>query len=84
MTALGGTVAALVPVITAASTQTIGVGQDTTISGISLAETGNPTGETFTVVLSDTNGVLSATTVGCDNSRVNGARCRRNRCSTSG
>ena len=64
MTALGGTVAALVPVITAASTQTIGVGQDTTISGISLAETGNTTGETFTVVLSDTNGVLSATAVG--------------------
>ena len=33
------------PVITPASAQTIGVGQDTAISGISLAESGNTAGE---------------------------------------
>src|ERR1019366_1729596 len=40
-----------VPVITPAADQTIGVGQTAAISGISLSETGNTAGETFTVTL---------------------------------
>ena len=40
----------------------IGVGQTAAISGVSLSETGNTAGETFTVTLTDTNGVLAANT----------------------
>ena len=50
-----------VPMITVPGAQTIGVGQAAAITGVSLSESGNTTGETFTVTLSDTNGVLSAT-----------------------
>ena len=53
-----------VPSIIAPFSQTIGVGQTATISGASVSEGGITDGETFTVVLSDTNGQLSATTVG--------------------
>ena len=57
------TVHEAVPVITIAApaTATIGVNQTDPIPGISLSESGNTAGETFTVTLSDTNGVLSAT-----------------------
>ncbi len=41
--------------------QTIGVGEAAKISGISLSETGNTSGEIFTVTLTDSHGVLSAT-----------------------
>ena len=39
----------------------IGVGQTAAISGVSISETGNTAGETFTVTLNDSNGVLAAT-----------------------
>ena len=50
------------PSITAPATATVGVGQTSPISGVSVAETPTTTGETFTAVLADTNGVLSANT----------------------
>jgi hypothetical protein len=40
--------------------QTVSVGTATSIAGVSLTESGNTSGETFTVVLVDSNGVLSA------------------------
>src|SRR6266566_431339 len=49
------------PVITVPGAQTLGIGQATTISGISVSESGNTPGETFTATVTDTNGVLSAT-----------------------
>jgi hypothetical protein len=52
------------PVIAVPGAQTISVGQATTISGVSLSESGNVTGEIFTVTLDDTNGVLSASATG--------------------
>ena len=44
--------------------QTIGVNQTEAISGVSLSESGNTTGEIFTVTVQDSNGVLSATDTG--------------------
>ena len=44
--------------------QTIGVNQTDAITGVSLSESGNTSGETFTVTLKDSNGVLSATDTG--------------------
>ena len=44
--------------------QTIGVNQTAAITGVSLSESGNTAGETFTVTLKDSNGVLSATDTG--------------------
>ena len=55
---------ALTPVLTAPSVITIGTGKTTSISGVSLAETGNTNAETFTVTATDTNGLLSATGTG--------------------
>ena len=55
-------VSATPPSITAPGTATVGAGQPCPISGISVSETPTTTGETFTVVLTDTNGVLSAST----------------------
>ena len=52
------------PVITPAAAQSITVSQASTISGISLSESGNTAGETFTVTLSDAHGLLSATASG--------------------
>ncbi len=53
------------PVITVPlAAQTIGVSEAAKISGIDLSETGNTSGETFTVTLTDSHGVLSAGTVG--------------------
>ena len=49
------------PAITVPGPQTIAVNTATTISGISLSESGNTSGETFTVTLADAYGVLSAT-----------------------
>ena len=54
------TVAGL-PVIAAMTAQTIGVGQAAAIIGVNVSETGATTGETFTVTLNDSTGVLSAT-----------------------
>ena len=51
------------PTITAPTTATVTQNQASAIAGVSVAETGNTTsGESFTVVLADTNGVLSANT----------------------
>ena len=50
------------PSITAPKTATVGVGQSTAINGISISESPTTTSETFTAVLTDANGVLSATT----------------------
>ncbi|MGD1212983.1 MAG: hypothetical protein ABR973_16735 [Candidatus Acidiferrales bacterium] len=49
-----------VPVIAVPGAQTLGVGEATAISGVSLSESGNTTGETFTVTLTDSTGVLAA------------------------
>ena len=49
-----------VPVITAPSTLSLGAGKPGAVPGVSLAESGTTAGETFSVTLSDTNGVLSA------------------------
>ena len=55
------TVAGLPSIAVTTPTQTIGVDQTHAITGVSLSESGNTTGETFTVTLSDTSGVLSTT-----------------------
>ena len=52
------------PVIAVPGAQTLGVGQLTAISGVSLSESGTTSSETFTVTLSDSNGMLSATASG--------------------
>ncbi len=52
------------PTLTAPLTATINQGAPTLIAGLSLAEIANVTGETFTVTLADTNGLLSATGTG--------------------
>jgi hypothetical protein len=56
------------PGITAPATATVGVGEAGAIGGLSLAETGNTSGETFTVTLSDKHGDLSATGTGVSGS----------------
>ena len=43
---------------------TVNQGAPTLIAGLSLAEIANVTGETFTVTLADTSGLLSATGTG--------------------
>ena len=52
------------PTLTAPLTATVNQGAPTLIAGLSLAEIANVTGETFTVTLTDTNGLLSATGTG--------------------
>jgi hypothetical protein len=52
------------PAITAPASATVHKGTATAISGVSISETGNTTGETFTTTLTDTNGLLSATGAG--------------------
>jgi hypothetical protein len=49
-----------VPVIAVPGAQTLGVGEATAISGVSLSESGSTNGETFTVTLTDSTGVLAA------------------------
>ena len=50
------------PVLGVPGPQTFDVNEATAITGVSVTESGNTTGETFTVTLSDTHGVLSANT----------------------
>ena len=50
------------PVITAPTTATLGVGQPAAISGVSISESPITSGDAFTAVLTDTNGLLSANT----------------------
>ncbi len=50
-----------IPVITVPGPETIGAGQTSAIHGISLSESGNTSGETFSATISDTNGLLSVT-----------------------
>ena len=52
------------PVIAVPGEQILGVDQATAISGVTLSESGNTTGETFTVTLLDGTGELSANTNG--------------------
>ncbi len=52
------------PVINAPALKTVGVNEAMAISGVSLSESGNTDGETFTVTLTDTHGDLSANTNG--------------------
>jgi hypothetical protein len=59
------------PVITPAAAQTIGVGQAAAIAGVSLSESGDTTGETFTVTLTDAHGLLSASGTGVSGSGSN-------------
>ncbi|MBS0558591.1 MAG: hypothetical protein JSR21_00905 [Proteobacteria bacterium] len=58
------TVAALTPVLAVPGAQTVHQGSSTAITGVSLSEANNVTGETFTVTLTDTNGLLSASGAG--------------------
>ncbi len=50
------------PVITAPAAATVGVDQPVAVHRVSVSETGNTPGETFTVALTDRHGALSATT----------------------
>ena len=52
------------PVLAAPSAATVGVGQSSAITGVSVTETGAAVGETFTVTLADSNGLLAATASG--------------------
>ena len=54
------------PSITAPTTATVAQNVATSVSGVSVSESGNTTtsGETFTAMLADTNGVLSASAAG--------------------
>jgi serralysin len=52
------------PTLTVPLTATVNQGAATLIAGLSLAEIANVAGETFTVTLADTNGLLSATGTG--------------------
>ena len=49
------------PVITAPTAETIGVGKAALIPGVSLTESGTTAGETFTVIVADTDGLLTVT-----------------------
>ena len=60
--AVTGQVAAA-PMISVPGAQTLSQGQSTAIPNVSVSETGNATGETFTVTLTDTSGDLSANTL---------------------
>ncbi|HTC52227.1 MAG TPA: hypothetical protein VK700_09850, partial [Steroidobacteraceae bacterium] len=57
-------VTALQPVITAPASATVQQSSATAVTGVSLAETSNVSGETFTTTLTDTNGILSVTAGG--------------------
>ena len=53
---------AAAPVIAVPGAQTFDVNEATAITGVSLTESGNTSGELFTVTLKDTHGLLSANT----------------------
>jgi autotransporter passenger strand-loop-strand repeat protein len=48
------------PVIAAPAAVTVGQGESSPVAGVSISESGNTAGETFTVVLTDADGALSA------------------------
>jgi hypothetical protein len=48
------------PAIAAPATATVGVDQATAVMGVLLPESGNTNGESFTVTVSDTAGLLTA------------------------
>ena len=50
-----------VPVITVPGAQTLGINQLTAISGVSVTESGNTGGKSFTATVTDSTGVLTAT-----------------------
>ena len=54
------------PVFAGSTSKIIGVSQATRISGVSLSESGSQRGVTYTVTVSDTNGLLSLTPEGGD------------------
>ena len=56
------TVDTVAPVITVPGAQTFDVNEATAITGVGVSESGNTSGETFTVTLTDTHGDLSANT----------------------
>ena len=56
------------PVLTAPASTAVNQNSATAISGLALSETGNTAGETFTVKLTDTAGILSATGTGVSSS----------------
>jgi hypothetical protein len=56
------------PTLTAPASATLGIGEAGAIGGLSLSESGNTSGETFTVTLSDKHGDLSATGTGVSGS----------------
>ena len=62
VTASGG------PVLTVPGAQTIALNHATAIAGVSLAESGSSGDETFTVTLTDTHGLLSASGQGVSGS----------------
>ena len=62
VTASGG------PVLTVPGAQTVGLNHATAIAGVSLAESGSSGDETFTVTLTDTHGLLSASGPGVSGS----------------
>src|SRR5262249_14878440 len=52
------------PSVTAPTTVTVGVGQPGAITGVGISESPTTSGESFTAVLVDTNGVLSTSAAG--------------------
>ena len=65
---LSFTIAAAAPVLTVPGAQTVGLNHATAIAGVSLAESGSSGDETFTVTLTDTHGLLSASGQGVSGS----------------
>ena len=59
------------PVVTAPASVSVAQASATAIPGVSVAESGDSSAETFTATLSDTNGVLSATGAGVSGSGTN-------------
>ncbi len=52
------------PVISAPASTTVNQGLSTAVGGVSLSETGTTSGESFSIQLTDTNGLLSASNAG--------------------
>ena len=60
-------------IVLTAPTETLVIHQGTTISGVSVTETGATSGEIFTVTVSDTHGILSANTSAAGGGAINGS-----------
>src|SRR5206468_3593162 len=56
------------PVLTAPAAETVGQGHAAAVPGVTLAETGDTSAETFTATVSDTSGALTATGTGVSGS----------------